>query len=356
MAQAGAQDDPDVAPIREAERFDEAKLESYLKAHVPGLEGPMEALQFPHGHANLTYLVRFGERELVVRRPPYGPVAPKSHDMAREYKVLSRLADHLSTAPHAYHLCEDPEVLGAIFVVMERRRGLIVRGAVPPEVDRVPDGRRRISFALIDAMADLHDVDFAVIGLSDLGRPEGFVERQVHGWKGRWDRAKNAELPSFEDMYGWLVENLPAQGRASLVHNDLKFDNVMIDPDDLSRVAAILDWDMTTLGDPLIDVGTLLGYWVEAGDPPERGATIAVTAQPGFPTRREIAERYAGRRGVPLPSLGWYEAFAMWKSAVVLQQIYIRYVRGQTKDERFAAMGDRVPLLVKLASQVAERS
>ena len=348
--------DADVAPIRSGEEFDQAKVEAYLRERIPDLQGSMTALQFPHGHANLTYLLRFGERELVLRRPPFGPVAPKSHDMTREYKVLSRLADHLPTAPRAYLLCTDPSIIGATFIVMERRRGLVVRGSVPPEVDRHPDGRRRISSALVDAMAAFHDVDYERIGLADLGRPEGFAERQVQGWKGRWERAKERDDPKFDALYDWLVENLPAHGRASLVHNDLKFDNAMIDPDDPDHIVAILDWDMTTLGDPLIDLGTLLGYWVEAGDPPERGATVAVTAQPGFPTRREISERYAERRGIDVSEITWYEVFAVWKTAVVLQQIYIRFARGQTDDARFAGLGSRVGVLVDVAAGIVARA
>ena len=234
----------EVAAIRSGEEFDHAKVEAYLTERIPGLRGPMSALQFPHGHANLTYLLRFGERELVLRRPPLGPVAPKSHDMAREYKVLSRLADHLPTASTAYLLCEDPSILGATFIVMERRNGIVIRGEISPEIDRHPDARRRISYALIDAMAAFHDVDYVKLGLEDLGRPEGFVERQVRGWKGRWDQAKERDDPKFEALHAWLVANMPEQARASLVHNDLKFDNVMIDPDDPDHIVAILDWDM----------------------------------------------------------------------------------------------------------------
>jgi aminoglycoside phosphotransferase (APT) family kinase protein len=206
---------------------------------------------------------------------------------------------------------------------------------------------------MIDAIADFHDLDYEKIGLADLGQPEGFVERQVSGWYGRWQRAKDVELARFEDVHRWLVAQMPAQGRASLVHNDLKFDNVMLDPENPDRVVAFLDWDMTTLGDPLVDLGTLLGYWVESGDRPERGATLAVTAQPGFPKRAEIAERYASRRKLDVSSLRWYEAFAIWKTAVVIQQIYIRFVRGQTDDPRFAGMGSRVALLVEIAAETA---
>ncbi|MFQ5512981.1 MAG: phosphotransferase family protein [Myxococcota bacterium] len=344
---------PEVAPIRPGEELDEARVEAYLKAQIPGLNGPMEVLQFPGGHANLTYLVRFGERELVLRRPPLGPVAPRSHDMAREYRVLSRLADHFPPAPHAYLLCEDPEIVGATFIVMERRRGIVVRFSVPPEIDRHPDARRRMSHALIDVMADFHDVDYEAIGLGDLGHPEGFIERQVRGWKQRWERAKHEERPRFDEMHRWLVSEMPKSARAGLVHNDLKFDNVMLDPKDPGHVVAILDWDMTTLGDPLVDLGTLLCYWAQADDPDVRGATPSVTAQPGFPTRAEITSRYAERRGIAVESLVWYEAFGLWKTAVVLQQIYIRYLRGQTRDERFVYLGERVPALVEAAATVA---
>jgi len=344
---------PELAAVRLGEEFDEKAVESLVRQKIPDLRGRMQVLQFPGGHANLTYMLRFGERELVLRRPPLGPVAPRSHDMVREYKVLSRLGDHFALAPKAYLLCEDPSVIGATFVIMERRRGTIVRLHLPQELDRVPDARRRMSMALIDAMAEFHGIDYSALGLDDLGKPEGFAERQVHGWKGRWEGAKNLEIPRFEQVFEWLVARLPRLQRSSLVHNDLKFDNVMIDPDDPDRITAILDWDMTTLGDPLIDLGTFLAYWVEAGDPPARGATLAVTAQPGFPTRSELAHRYAGRTGVDLSVIPWYEAFAHWKTAVVLQQIYIRFRRGQTQDERFALMESRVPVLVELAATTA---
>ena len=346
----------ELAAIREGEDFDRARVEAWLREHVPDLDdSPMEMLQFPGGHANLTYLARFGERELVLRRPPLGPVAPSSHDMAREYKVLSRLHERFAPAPRAFALCEDTGVMGAIFVVMERRCGIVVRGVFPEAFENLPAARRRMGDALIDTMADFHDVDFAAIGLADLGKPDGFVERQVSGWRRRWDRAKEADLAIFDEVHEWLQKQLPASPGASLVHNDLKFDNVMFAPDDPGRIVAVLDWDMTTLGDPLIDLGTLLGYWVQADDPPERGATVAVTAQEGFPTRAEIAARYSERRGIDVRTIAWYEVFALWKTAVVLQQIYIRFVRGQTRDDRFQAMGPRIPQLIRLAASTAAR-
>jgi aminoglycoside phosphotransferase (APT) family kinase protein len=343
-------DVPEVAPVREGEALDWARAEAWIRERMPGLEGAFSVGQFPGGHANLTYLVRFGERELVLRRPPFGPVAPGSHDMVREYKVLSKLWEHLSTAPRAFLLCEDEEVVGARFFVMERRTGVVVRSGVPDALRRHPEVERRISFALIDAMADFHDVDYEAAGLADLGKPEGFVERQVAGWKRRWDRAKNVEIPLFDEVHARLERTLPAPGRPSLVHNDLKLDNCQFDPADPDRVKSIFDWDMTTLGEPLADLGTLLGYWAQADDGEDRSPTNALTSQPGFPTRRELAERYAARRGADLSSIRWYEAFAIWKTAVVLQQIYIRWVKGQTQDARFEVLGTRVPMLVSLAS------
>ncbi len=344
---------PELVPVRAGEEFDAKAVEAYLHERIPDLEGAPQVLQFPGGHANLTYLLRFGERELVLRRPPLGPVAPRSHDMAREYKVLSRLAEHFGPAPHAYLLCDDQSVIGATFFIMERKHGTVVRFQVPADLDDEPAARRRMSMTLIDVMAEFHDIDYKAIGLEDLGKPEGFAERQVHGWKGRWERAKNVEIPLFEQVYERLVATLPRSQRSSLVHNDLKFDNVMFQPGNPDKIEAILDWDMTTLGDPLIDLGTLLGYWAEADDPMDRGATTALTAQPGFPTRAELAERYAELRGVDIATISWYEAFALWKTAVVLQQIYIRWVRGQTEDDRFKGLGYRVPTLIELAAQIA---
>ncbi|MDH3685881.1 MAG: phosphotransferase family protein [Myxococcales bacterium] len=342
---------PEVAPVREGEALDWDRAESWIRERLPELEGEFSVGQFPGGHANLTYLIRFGDRELVLRRPPFGPVAPGAHDMVREHKVLSKLWEHLSTAPRAYLLCEDESVVGSSFFVMERRTGVVVRTRMPDEMRHHADVERRVSFALIDAMADFHDVDFEAAGLSDLGKPEGFVERQVSGWKRRWDRAKNVDIPLFDELHGRLERSMPTPGKPSLVHNDLKLDNCQFDPADPDRVKSIFDWDMTTLGEPLADLGTLLGYWAQADDGDDRSPTNALTSQPGYPSRQELAERYAERRGVDLSSIRWYEAFAIWKTAVVLQQIYIRWVKGQTQDARFEALGTRVPMLVSLASE-----
>jgi aminoglycoside phosphotransferase (APT) family kinase protein len=344
----------EAAPSRPGEELDAARVAQYVRANAPGTDAPLEVLQFPRGHANLTYLLRFGERELVLRRPPLGPVARGAHDMVREHRVLSRLWRAYPLAPRALLLCEDESVIGAKFFIMERRRGVVIRRRVPPEVDALPDGRRRASLALVDAMADLHDVDPAAIELGDLGEPENFIARQLRGWRERWERAKDRDVPLFARVHERLEATSPQSRTPALVHNDLKLDNAMLDPADPGVVAAVLDWDMTTRGDPLVDLGTLLGYWSEAGDPEGRRGLTPVTCEPGFPTRAELAERYAARRGVSVEAIRWYEAFALWKIAVVLQQIYIRFARGQTRDERFAPLGDVAEELIGASAQLTQ--
>jgi len=346
-----APDSSDVAPVRPDEQLDAVVVAAYLRGKLPGSDGPLEILQFPGGHANLTYLLRYGDREYVLRRPPLGPVAPRSHDMVREYRALAALGPHYPPAPRVYALCEDPAVIGAPFFVMERRHGVVVRRTMPAEIADDPAVRRRIGEAAVDALADLHAVPVAGTPVAALGKPEGFVARQIAGWAERWQRAKTEDLPAMEDLAAWLAARIPPPLDPTVVHNDFKFDNMMLDRNDPGRVVAVLDWDMTTLGDPRIDVGTLLGYWPEASDPPER---LAIAMQPtyleGFPTRREVVERYAARSGRDLGAIAFFETFALFKLAVVLQQIFVRFVRGQTKDERFAAMGESVRRLAEIAS------
>ncbi len=344
-------DASDVAPVRPDEQLDAAVVAGYLRGKVPGGEEPLAIMQFPGGHANLTYLLRYGDREYVLRRPPLGPVAPRSHDMVREYRALAALGPFYAPAPRVYVLCEDPAVIGAPFFVMERRHGIVVRRTMPSEIPDVPTVRRGIGEAAIDALADLHAVPVADPDVAKLGKPDGFVERQIRGWAERWERAKTEELATMDELATWLLARIPPAQDPSIVHNDFKLDNMMLDRTDPRRVVAVLDWDMTTLGDPRIDVGTLLGYWPEANDPPER---LAIAMQPtyleGFPTRAEIVARYAARSGRDLGAIRFFEVFALFKLAVVLQQIYVRFVRGQTKDDRFAMMGESVRWLAAIAS------
>jgi aminoglycoside phosphotransferase (APT) family kinase protein len=343
---------PELAAVRPGEELDWDSLESYMKEHVAELAGPMTVLQFPSGAANLTYLLRFGDTELVLRRPPFGVVAPGAHDMRREFKVLSRLWRNFDRAPRAYVFCDDKDVIGADFVVMERRRGEVIRNVIPRSMARHHDVGRRISFALVDAMADMHLLDPAANDLSDLGKPDGFAARQVAGWKTRWDLVRPDDgSPLMDEVPVRLAASVPAATRVSIVHNDLKLDNCQFDPADPDRVQSIFDWDMTTLGEPLVDVGTLLNYWPDPSDPPEaRRVSHEGLLHMGLPTRAEITSRYAERTGIDLSSVGWYEAFAQWKTGVVIQQLHNRWKRGESTDPRMAVIADRLPVLAESAS------
>jgi aminoglycoside phosphotransferase (APT) family kinase protein len=340
------------------------RLEAHLRDHLAGaalpgldLSRPMEVEQFPGGHSNLTYLVRFGGCELVLRRPPFGPIPPTAHDMAREYRWLGALHPVFPLAPRPYHFCDAAAVIGANFYLMERRRGVVVRSEEPPALADRPDVRRRVSTALVDALVDLHAIDVNEAGLSTLGKPAGFVDRQVRGWTERWNKSKTSEIPEMEALAGWLRREMPADpDRPSVVHGDFKLDNVMLDASDVSRLVAVFDWEMCALGDPLVDVGILLAYWTRSEPPEHRDALTSITDRPGWFTRDEIVERYATRSGHDLSRIHFYETFALFKIAVVIQQIFSRYARGQTDDPRFAHFDVRVAHLARQAAVLAERA
>jgi aminoglycoside phosphotransferase (APT) family kinase protein len=345
----------DTIPPRPDEQLDEVRLAAFLadKGALLEVATPTEftVRQFGGGMANLTYLLAFADgQERVLRRPPLGPVAASAHDMGREYNVLSRLWRTFPLAPRAYLLGDDAAVIGAPFFVMERRQGVVVRGRLPAEWDN-PHAPAAISTALVEALADLHCVDYAALGLADLGKPEGFVGRQIEGWFKRWQAAKHTEIPAMEQIYEWLRDNQPPNQGSTLVHNDYKLDNVMLDEENPGRLVAIFDWDMCTLGDPLCDLGALLTYWTDPDDPPYLQAFAASFMPTGKPflTRAELVARYAARTGFDVSQIHFYHALGLYRLAVILAQIYIRYVRGQTKDARFAPLGEMVPLLAQAA-------
>ncbi len=349
----------EVIAERADERLERSRLEPYLRRHLEGAEGRLSVRQFGGGHADLTYLLRFGENEFVLRRPPLGPVPPGSHDVAREYRVLSRLYRAYPLAPRGLHLCEDESVIGAPFVIEERRHGFVIREDLPSEyVDR-PELNRRIGFALVDALADLHLVDPAAIALEGLGRGQGFLERQIEGWTRRWRGA--LALPAQESVERrmapvilWLKEHLPRSAATSLVHNDYRLDNLLLSSEDPARVNAVLDWDMCTQGDPLSDLAYVLNYWLEPEeDPAWRGFMAMPTWRAGFPSRAQATERYARRTGFDVGLLPWYLVFSAFKLAVIIQQIYIRYHRGQTRDERFRDFDTMVEALAAKAARLA---
>ncbi|MYD08459.1 MAG: phosphotransferase family protein [Chloroflexi bacterium] len=341
----------DLIDVRPDERFDEMRLQKFLRGKLPGATESLSVRQFGGGKANLTYLLRFGERrEYVLRRPPLGPYAPSAHDMGREYRVLSVLHRAFSLAPRALLYCEDEGVIGAPFFIMERCRGVVVRETLPARFAADGGAPRRMSEALVDALVAFHNVDYADLGLSDLGRPVGFIQRQVDGWHRRWQAAKSKRDPRVDDIYRWLDAELPTSAWHSLVHNDYKLDNTMFASDDPSRIVAIFDWDMCTLGDPLSDLGMLLTYWTQPDDAPSVRAIGTMPAGDyAFYRRDEIVARYARKSGRDLSDMRFYHVLGVFRLLVILQQIYIRYQRGFTQDKRFAKLGLSVEALTNWA-------
>lgn len=345
----------DTISIRSDEQFDEVRLAEYLRGKLPGADQPLTVRQFGGGAANLTYWLGFGSREFVLRRPPLGPVAPSAHDMAREYRVLSVLHRAFPPAPQAFHFCEDPGMIGAPFFVMERKKGVVVRRTLPDEYRTLADAPQQISRALVDSLADFHAVDYPSLGLGELGKPGGFLSRQIEGWNKRWHGAKLHDLPEMAAVYMWLRDHIPETSAVTLVHNDYKLDNVMLDPTDPGRVVAVFDWDMCTLGDPLSDLGALLTYWTGPEDPPfmqEIARTFMPVGDPRFLTRAELVTRYAERSGRDVSNIRFYHVLGLFRLTVILAQIYIRFHRGQTRDQRFAAFGPMVALVARAAREL----
>ena len=345
------------AEVREEERIDPARIEPFLRRALSGAAGPVSVLQFPKGHSNLTYLLRVGDREVVLRRAPFGVKVKSAHDMKREYDILSALKGVYGRAPKPIAFCDDDSLIGARFYLMERVRGVIVRGDKPPPgIGFTPDLLRRMSTALVDNLADLHAVDVTRPPLSGIGKPQGYVARQVTGWTERYFNAKTDEIPGVEQAAAWLARNMPRESGAAVIHNDYKYDNVMLDPKDLTRIVAVLDWEMATVGDPLMDLGGFIGYWGDPDDPQElRTRAYGPTYLPGSLSRLQIVERYAERSGRAVGSILFYYVFALFKIAVIVQQIYKRYVEGSTSDPRFASLIHWVRVMAHQAERALEK-
>jgi aminoglycoside phosphotransferase (APT) family kinase protein len=329
--------------VRPESSFDVGALAAWLGPRVPGLQGAPELLQFGRGFSNLTYLVRFPGRELVVRRAPPGINIKSAHDMGREFRILHALAPVWSKVPRPIAHCDDASVIGTPFYVMERVRGVILRAQEPGSRS---DGlvldeptMRRLSESACDTLAEIHQLDWRAAGLGELGKPEGYVERQVRGWAERYRKAKTDDVPSVERLGVWLEEHRPAESGATLVHNDFKYDNVVLAAD-LSGVTAVLDWEMATIGDPLMDLGTALGYWIDPGDRPllEGRSVFGPTNLPGNLSRTQLVERWSRATGRDPSNIVFYYAFALFKLAVISQQLYKRYVDGLTREERYSYM------------------
>src|SRR5215212_7145392 len=342
--------------IRPGEELPAEPLFEYLTAHLPDLTLPLIVEQFPAGFSNLTYLIRAGDRELVLRRPPIGAKIKTAHDMSREYRILSHLHPVYQKVPRPLLFCDDESILGAPFYVMERVTGIILRAQKPHGLDLSPDLMRRLSETFVHNLAEIHEIDYEAAGLGDLGSPQGYVQRQVEGWTRRYYNARTDDVPSIEQLAGWLHQNLPADSqRPSLIHNDYKYDNLVLAPEDLARVVAVLDWEMATIGDPLMDFGTSLGYWVEPTDPEEwQRYGFGLTSLPGSFTRTELLEHYARRTGRRIEEPVFYFVYGLLKIAVIVQQIYFRYQKGLTSDSRFAQLGALVRACGVLGARAIE--
>ena len=323
----------DAKPVRAGEELPLPALQAFLEREV-GVHGAVSVEQFPGGHSNLTYLVHHGEREYVLRRPPFGSKVKSAHDMGREVAVLSKLAPVYPRAPRVIAYCDNVEILGAPFYLMERRRGVILRKELPAGLDHARI--EHLCEELVDALVDLHAVDYRAAGLADFGKPVGYVERQVKGWTERYTGSQTDDIPEMTEVATWLEAHRPVDGPPSLIHNDFKFDNVIFDPT-LDQITGVLDWEMATVGDPMMDLGTSMSYWMQADDAALFQQPIfGITMKPGMYRRADVAARYFERSGRSTDQLVFYYAYGLFKTAVVLQQIYYRYAKGLTQDPRFA--------------------
>ena len=343
-------------PIRPNEGLDETALEAYLRGSLPELTGGMILKQFPSGFSNLTYHLLFGGREFVLRRPPFGTKAKSAHDMQREYTILKTLKPVYPYCPEPLLYCDDRDIIGAPFYVMERLRGIILRKNLPPGLTLESRDMRHLCETLLDVLVELHQIDYQEVGLGDFGHPEGYVRRQVEGWGHRYGSARTSDAPDFEAVMEWLDGHmLPDSDAPAIVHNDYRFDNVVLEETDPRRIIGVLDWELATVGDPLMDLGNTLAYWIQADDPEEfQMMRVMPTHLEGALTRRELVQRYLAKSGRTVDDFAFYSAFGLFRLAVIAQQIYYRYYHGQTKDERFKMLIFGVHILEKAARRVME--
>jgi len=344
--------------VRSGESFDLHTIEAYLREQIAGLgAGALQVRQFPSGASNLTYLLQVGDWEGVLRRPPFGPVPPKAHDMERESGLLRKVHTVFPLAPKPYVFCNDARVMDVPFYVMERKRGFVLNDTFPPDVTPNAQIGRAISLTTVDTLVKIHAIDWQAAGLSNLGHPAGFLERQVKGWIERYTRAKTDEIAQVEPLTRWLVAHTPQSPAPALIHNDFKMNNMLFGLDDITQATAVLDWEMATIGDPLFDLAVSLCYWIEPTDSEAMRAVLpTVTTTVGFLTRAQFIEEYARKSGRDISSMQFYMAFAYFKLAVILQQIYARWKLGQTRDPRFEAFKTRVYTLITHAAYLTENN
>jgi aminoglycoside phosphotransferase (APT) family kinase protein len=344
--------------VRQGEELDLKVVEQFLKDAIPGLSGDLVVEQFPSGFSNLTYLIKVGGTDLVLRRPPFGRKAKTAHDMGREYRILTALNPVFPYCPKPLVYTEDESVMGCPFYVMERIEGIIMRKNLPRGLELSPDQMRTLCENLLDVQFQLHSIDYKAIGLESFGKPEGYVKRQVQGWSERYRAAWTPDAPTFEKVMQWLQDNMPPDfDRPGIIHNDYKFDNVVLNPDNPLEIIGVLDWEMATIGDPLMDLGSSLGYWVQADDPDDvQAARMLPTNLPGALTRAEMVKRYEDKAGISIDNFDFYLCFGLFRLAVIAQQIYYRFYHGQTKDERFKMLIFAIHILDSAANRTMAQS
>ncbi|KQU10999.1 phosphotransferase family protein [Peribacillus butanolivorans] len=348
----------DTIPVRSGEELNLSTLEDFLRKNVLDLPNePLELQQFSTGYSNLTYQLKMGEWEAVLRRPPLGPVAPKAHDMKREHHILSSINPYFQAAPEPILFSDDDSIVGSPFFLMERKHGVVIDSKFPEGVEPTSERCRQLSYVMVNQLADLHSIPYEKTGLAQISKPEGFIERQVHGWISRYERAKTDEIKEVGPLIDYLQKNIPQYSQTSIIHYDYKINNAMFNQN-LSEMVGLFDWEMSTVGDPLADLGVALSYWTESSDPEliKFGlGQASVTTLDGFLTRQEFIEAYAVRSGRNVSNIDFYLTFGYFKLAVILQQIYYRYKKGQTNDLRFSKLGTTVKSLITHAAHVAAK-
>lgn len=344
--------------VRKGEELDKAKVSEFLRDSIPGIKGDIEIRQFPGGFSNLTYLVKAGDYEMVLRRPPFGKKAKTAHDMSREYNILKALKPQFPCAPEVLLYSEDESVMGAPFYVMERIKGVILRKTVPEEIKLSPDKARQLCENLVGLHSSLHKVDYAAAGLEHFGKPEGYIFRQVDGWSRRYIAAQTPDAPDFERVMQWLHDKIQEDSSCpGVIHGDYKFDNVVLNPENPLEIIGVLDWEMATIGDPLMDLGSSLAYWVDRDDPENLQMIKQLcTTEDGMLTRNEIIKLYGEMSGISVENFDFYFCFGLFRLAVIAQQIYYRFYHGQTEDKRFAMLIHAVRILESTALDVIEKS
>ena len=311
------------------------KLEKFLKEKLPHVSGNLVLEKFSGGYSNLTYLLRFDTQEFVLRHPPLGVNLGTSHDVGREFYILSCLSKVYGSVPRPILFCDDLAIIGAPFFIMEYMKGIILRNKVPPELHITPELMEGLSIAFIDKLVELHTIDYQATGLATLGRPQGYIERQIKGWDRQYKVACTDSIPEIEEVAQWLLKNMCSQNENNyaLLHNDYKLDNLVLNAENPGQVISVLDWEMGTIGDPLLDLGTSLAYWIEASDP-DIFKSFGLTSLLGSFDRKQLLDRYEKKRNISVENPVFYYVYGVFKIAVITQQLYQRYRKGYTSDSR----------------------